>query len=48
MTCSHPSGLLAHVAGATDVASALEIRAMEAEEPIVCGAVGSGLSLVGF
>lgn len=48
MTCSHQSGLLAQVAGATDVASALEISAMEAEEFIVCGTVGSGLSLVGF
>lgn len=48
MICSHLSGLLAHVATATDVASALEIRAMEAQELIVCGTVGSGLSLVGF
>lgn len=48
MTCSHLSGLLAHVATATDVVSALEIRVMEAEEFLVYGTVGSGLSLVGF
>lgn len=48
MTCSHLSELLAHVATATDVVSALEIRVMEAEEFLVYGTVGSGLSLAGF
>lgn len=48
VTCSHLSGLLAHVATATDVVRALEIRVMEAEEFLVYGTVRSGLSLVGF